>query len=149
MLAGQQMARIKEESVTMCRPFTFVSLDFAGPVKVKGAVNSRAKIKCWIVVYCCRSTKAVDLLATCGYDTQSFLLKHEEFVARHAAPKTIVSDRGTQLVSAGKVLAEKATKSDITPVKWDWAKITRENKVSNWMFVPIGSLILMGCLKLP
>ena len=139
VLAGQQMARIKEESVTMCRPFTYVSLDFAGPVKVKGAVNSRAKMKCWIVVYCCRSTKAVDLLATCGYDTQSFLLKHEEFVARHAAPKTIVSDRGTQLVSAGKVLAEKATKSDITPVKWDWTKITRENKVSNWMFVPIGS----------
>ena len=50
----------------MCKPFTYISLDFAGPVKVKGAVNSRARLKCWIVVYCCRATKAVDLLATCG-----------------------------------------------------------------------------------
>ena len=103
VLVGQQMAKIKEESLTLCRPFSFVSIDFAGPVRVKGAVNSRARLKCWIIVYCCRSTKAVDLLATCGYDTQSFLLKHEEFVARHAAPATIVSDRGTQLVSAGRI----------------------------------------------
>ena len=74
VLTGQQMAKIKEESLTMCRPFSFISIDFAGPVRVKGAVNSRARLKCWIIVYCCRSTKAVDLLATCGYDTQSFLL---------------------------------------------------------------------------
>ena len=124
----------------MCRPFTYISLDFAGPVKVKGAVNSRAKLKCWITVYCCRSTKAVVLLATCGYDTQSFLLKHEEFVARHGAPATIVSDRGTQLVSAGRILAEKADDADKqTPGKWNWSKITKENSASNWHFVPIGS----------
>ena len=140
VLAGQQMAKIKEESLTMCRPFSFISIDFAGPVRVKGAVNSRARLKCWIIVYCCRSTKAVDLLATCGYDTQSFLLKHEEFVARHAAPATIVSDRGTQLVSAGRILAEKADDADKqTPGKWNWAKITKENSASNWQFVPIGS----------
>ena len=139
-LASQQMAKIKEESLTMCRPFTYISLDFAGPVKVKGAVNSRAKLKCWITVYCCRSTKAVVLLATCGYDTQSFLLKHEEFVARHGAPATIVSDRGTQLVSAGRILSEKADDADKqTPGKWNWSKITKENSASNWHFVPIGS----------
>ena len=55
----------------------------------------------------CRSTKAVELMAIAGYDTQSFLLKHEEFIARHGAPKSVVSDRGTQLVSAGRVLTRK------------------------------------------
>ena len=140
VLAGQQMAKIKQESLTVCRPFSFVSLDFAGPVKVKGAVNARAKMKCWIVVYCCRATKAVELLPTCGYDTESFLLRHEEFVARHAAPATVVSDRGTQLVSAGRILAEKAAIADNqTPDKWDWSRITRENAASTWHFVPIGS----------
>ena len=145
-LVGQQMAKVKEESVTICRPWTHVSLDFAGPLKVKGAVNARAKKKCWITVYCCRSTKAVELFATCGYDTQSFLLKHQEFVYRHAAPATIVSDRGTQLVSAGRILAEKADQSDKaaqsekeTPLKWDWSRIKSENSASNWTFVPIGS----------
>ena len=91
-------------------------------------------------MYVCRSTKAVELLLTCGYDTESFLLKHEEFVARHAAPATIVSDRGTQLVSSGRVLADKDSKGDnSTPISWDWNKITRDNAASNWTFVPIGS----------
>ena len=139
-LVGQKMANVKEESVTICRPWTFVSIDFAGPIKIRGAVNSRAKMKCWIIVYCCRATKAVELLATCGYSTADFLLRHEEFVARHAAPASIVSDRGSQLVSAGRVLAERNAAADKDSVgQWDWARITRENKASNWNFVPIGS----------
>ena len=133
-LVSQQMGIVKEESLTVCRPFTHIAIDFAGPIKVKGAVNTRAKIKCWIIVYCCRSTKAVELLPTCGYDTESFLLKHQEFVYRRGAPATIVSDRGTQLVSAGRLLAEKDT-----PKEWDWSKITQDNIASNWRFVPIGS----------
>ena len=140
VLAEQQMSRLKVESLTVCRPFTFVSLDFAGPIVVKGAVNVRATKKCWMLVYCCRSTKAVVILPTCGYDTQSFLLRHEEFVARHGAPQSIVSDRGTQLVAAGIVLAKKSSKSDQdTPDKWNWAQITKQNQVTNWHFVPIGS----------
>ena len=139
-LVGQQMGKVKEESLTVCRPWTYISLDFAGPLLVKGAVNARAKKKCWILVYCCRSTKAVEMLATLGYDTGSFLLKHEEFVARHGAPTTIVSDRGTQLVSAGRILAVKAAEAEKeSPSKWDWSRITRENCTSNWTFVPIGS----------
>ena len=95
--------------------------------RVKGAVNARARKKCWILVYCCRSTKAVELLATLGYDTGSFLLKHEEFVARYGAPSTIVSDRRTQLVLAGRILAVKNEGEKEAPSKWDWSKITRDN----------------------
>ena len=139
VLATQQMSRLKEESLTVCRPFTFISLDFAGPIVVKGAVNSRAKKKCWMLVYCCRSTKAVEILPTCGYNTQSFLLRHEEFIARHGAPLSVVSDRGTQLVSAGLVLAKKSSKAADSPDQWDWEQITKKNQASNWHFVPIGS----------
>ena len=133
------MARIKQESLTISRPFTYVSIDFAGPIQVKGTVNSRARKKCWILVYCCRATKAVEMLATSGYDTESFLLRHEEFVARRGAPLTIVSDRGTQLVSASKILAN-TNSSEKSPLsKWDWSRITRENCASTWQFVPVGS----------
>ena len=139
-LEGQKMSLIKEESLTICPPWTYISLDFSGPILVKGIVNSRAKLKCWVIVYVCRSTKAVELLATCGYDTQSFLLKHEEFIARHGAPRNIVSDRGCQLVSAGRVLTRETSKMDkISPESWDWSRITRENATINWKFVPIGS----------
>ena len=139
-LNSQLMANIREESLTVCRPWSHISLDFAGPFVVKGAVNSRAKMKSWVVVYCCRSSKAVCLLATCGYSTASFLLKHEEFVATHGAPISIVSDRGTQLVAAGKVLAERKSNADQEcPGKWDWQAITSANCASSWSFVPIGS----------
>ena len=133
-LCGQQMAKIRPEGLVVCRPWTFVSLDFAGPYKVKGVVNSRARMKCWVLVYVCRSTKAVCLLATCGYSTQSFLLRHAEFVARMGAPSKIVSDRGVQLVSAGIVLAGKES-----PEKWDWKRVTRDNSTISWEFVPVGS----------
>ena len=111
-----------------------ISLDFAGPFKVKGVVNSRARKKCWVLVYVCCSTKAVCLLACCGYSTQAFLLRHEEFVARKGAPDKIVSDRGTQLVKAGLEIAAKDS-----PEHWDWNRVTRENSTTNWEFVPIGS----------
>ena len=32
----QQMAELKEESSTICPPWTFICLDYAGPVMIKG-----------------------------------------------------------------------------------------------------------------
>ena len=133
-LAGQQMALLRDESLQCCPPFTFISLDFAGPVIIKGEVNTRSRKKSWILVYVCRSTKAVCLLATSGYSTEDFLCKHEEFVARKNRPRTIVSDRGSQLVRAGMVLADKEQ-----PVNWKWEEVVRQNSTTNWEFVPVGS----------
>ena len=85
-------------------------------------------------MYICRSTKAVCLLPTMSYNKASFLMKHEEFVARKGVPRTIVSDRGTQLVKSGIVLAEKET-----PARWNWDEVVRTNSASTWEFVPIGA----------
>jgi hypothetical protein len=133
-LSRQQIANIKPENLEVCRPWTYVSLDFSGPVVCKGVVNARSRRKCWILVYCCRSTKAVCLLAVPGYDTESFLIRHEEFVARKGDPKEIVSDQGSQLLAAGVVIAKKNC-----PENWDWKRIKRENATSTWVFVPVGS----------
>ena len=76
----QQMADLKPESLTVSPPWTNVALDFAGPILVRGEVNKRTKLKCWVIVYTCRATRAVCLLATTGYSTADFLCKHEEFV---------------------------------------------------------------------
>ena len=97
-------------------------------------MNIRSRRKSWILVYVCRNTKAVCLLATSGYSTADFLCKHEEFVARKNRPKSIVSDRGSQLVRAGMTLAEKEK-----PVNWKWEDVVRNNSATNWEFVPVGS----------
>ena len=133
-LASQQMALYKDESIQVCRPWTNVSLDFAGPVLVKGDVNVRSRKKSWILVLVCRNTKAVCLLSTSGYSTSDFLCKWEEFVARVGKPRSVVSDRGSQLVRAGMVLASKEK-----PENWSWKEIVRKNCAVNWKFVPIGT----------
>ena len=74
------------------------------------------------------------LLPTVGYDTASFLLRHKEFVSRKGNPRTVVSDRGTQLVRAGMVLAEKEQ-----PSNWKWSDIVKKNSTTSWEFVPVGS----------
>ena len=108
-LVKQQLALIREESLLPFHLWTHISLDFAGPVIIKGEVNTRERMKSWILiyVYVCRTTKAVCMLPTSGYFTADFLCKHEKFVARKNRPRCIVSDRGSQLVRAGMVLAEK------------------------------------------
>ena len=133
-LASQQMALVRDESLQPCPPWTFISLDFAGPVIIKGEVNSRSRGKSWILVYVCRTTKSVCMLATSGYSTADFLCKHEEFVARNNRPRSIVSDRGSQLVRAGMVLAEKEK-----PANWKWEQVIRNNSATSWEFVPVGS----------
>ena len=133
-LQSQQMARLTEESSTICPPWTFISLDYVGPFIIRGEINKRSRAKCWIIVYICRSTKAVCLLPTSGYDTESFLVRHEEFVARKGQPKSIVSDRGTNLVKSGIVIAERNS-----PSSWNWEEVVRRNSASTWEFVPVGA----------
>ena len=97
-------------------------------------MNSRSRGKAWVLVYTCRSTKAVCLLATAGYSTSHFLARHAEFVARKGKPRSVVTDRGTNLVKGAIVLADKEK-----PSNWNWAEVVSKNSVSDWEFVPIGS----------
>ena len=131
---SQQMAELKEESSQVCPPWTYVCLDYAGPVFIKGEINAKSRGKGWILCYTCRSTKAVCLLVTAGYSTSHFLTRHEEFVARKGKPRSIVTDRGTQLVKGGIVLSEKEK-----PSNWNWAEVVSKNSVTDWKFAPIGS----------
>ena len=154
-LQGQQMALLKEQALVQCPPWTYVSLDYAGPIEIRGEVNSRSRGKGWILVFVCQNTKAVCLLPTSGYDTASFLVKYEEFRARNGDQRKITTDRGTQLVKSSIVLAAQ----DSSPRKWDWKEVVRRNSTVLWEFVPIGSQhrnglaeatvkILKRCLRL-
>ena len=73
-LASQVMGEIKEEHLIPCPPFTNVSLDFMGPYRVKGMVNSRAVMKVWGLVFACQNTRGVELLLSSGYATKDFML---------------------------------------------------------------------------
>ena len=133
-LEMQQMGLLREEHLTVCPPWTSVSLDFAGPVKISGEVQRRITMKGWILVYVDQASRAICLLLTPGYSTADFLLMHDRFTTMKGIPSKIVSDRGTQLVAGSIVVAEK----DLPSRAYDWERVTRENKCSTWEFVPIG-----------
>ena len=80
ILQTQQMADIRDEQLQPCPPFTHVSLDYMGPLSMYDEIKKRVSMKVWVLVYCCRSTRAVCLLAVPGYSTDKFLVRHSEFV---------------------------------------------------------------------
>ena len=91
-------------------------------------------MKVWIVLFNCTATRAVDLEVTPGYDEDSFVQSLHKFMNRRGAPKQIISDQGTQLVSASKDVADLVK-------AWNWSKIrevTTQGATSGptWTFVP-------------
>ena len=133
-LEKQQIGMLREEHLTVCPPWSAVSLDFAGPVKISGEVQKRITMKGWILVYVDQASRAVCLLLTPGYSTADFLLMHDRFTTMKGIPSKIVSDRGSQIVAGSIAIAEK----DLPSQAYDWERVTRENKCSTWEFVPVG-----------
>ena len=74
------MAMIREEQLEPCPPFTHVCLYYLGPLSMYDEIKKRVSMKVWVLVYVCRNTHAVSLLAVPGYNTDKFLLQHNEFV---------------------------------------------------------------------
>ena len=133
-LAKQLMADIPEYQLRPCPPFTFVSLDFAGPYQARAMGNSRAFIKLWGLVIICQNTRAVKMYATAGYSTDDFLTTYHRFTANHANPLLVVSDAGSQLRKAGQVIE----KGDPAGLDWDRIKEGAAKSGTKWKCVEPG-----------
>ena len=134
VLCQQQMAPLPTHRVTPARPFLTTSLDLAGPFLVKDQVKKIVQVKVWIVLFTCTATRAIDLKVAPGYDEDSFVQSLRKFMNRRGAPQEIISDQGTQLISASKDVAE-------TVKPWNWNRIqevtTPESTCGpTWTFVP-------------
>ena len=117
-LSEQLMADIPEHQLTPCPPFSYISIDFAGPYKAKAMGNSRATLKVWALVIICQNTRAIKMYAVAGYSTDDFLTAYRRFTANHGYPLLVVSDAGSQLKKAGKLI-DQGDKLDL-----DWDKIS-------------------------
>ena len=69
------------ERVSDDPPFTHVGIDFAGPLHIR-AHNSSSKIKVYICLFTCASTRAIHFEMTDMLTADSFLLAFRRFVAR-------------------------------------------------------------------
>ena len=137
-LIKQRMGELPEERVkTGYTPFADVCLDLLGPTLVKSMVNKRAKMKVWPLLIICQATGGIHMEIMSNYSTQAFLLSWRHFTALWGRPGLVVSDKGSQLTSAGNVVARG---EDPHPSKWKWEEIAEAGaKVgTRWEFVPAG-----------
>ena len=102
----------------MSPTFQDISVDLIGPVEIRGTVNKRSRKKVWGLVITCLATQAVHLDITDDYSMESVLTTLRRFIATRGSPRSIFSDKGTQLKAAAKELESWATENKI---QWDFA----------------------------
>ena len=100
----QKMADLPPERlVTTEPPFTFVGVDYFGPMNVKFRRGSTKRYGC---LFTCLVTRAVHIEIAHKLDSDSFLMAFHRFMARRGKPQKVFSDNGTNFVAANKELAE-------------------------------------------
>ena len=82
------------------------SLDFFGPMEVKGEVNKRTRGKAYGVLFNCLSSRAAHIDIAPDYTTDGFLMVLRRFISLRGYPAKLFSDPGSQLVSASKELKD-------------------------------------------
>ena len=93
----QRMAQLPPERLTPDKPpFTFVGVDYFGPILVK---VGRAQCKRYGCLFTCLTTRAVHVEIAHSLDTDSFLCAFRRFTSRRGSPKKVFSDNGTNFVS--------------------------------------------------
>ena len=85
-------------------PFSFVGVDFAGPVYIKLSKRSEGAEKAWIVLYTCCVVRAVHLDVVVDLSTQAFIRSFKRFSVRRGLPTLLVSDNGKTFKGASKLI---------------------------------------------
>ena len=110
------MPPIPTERVSASAPFTYVGVDYFGPLFMK--VNRHTQ-KVWVCLYTCLATRVIHLELMNDMTAQQFLLGFRRFIARHGKPNKIISDNAAQFKLAsdtisrllGQILTENDTVS--------------------------------------
>lgn len=115
------MAPLPKNRVSKSTPFTFVGLDYFGPLYIKEkSPTGTTSTKVWICLFTCMAVRAVHLEMVTDMTAEQFLLCFRRFIARRGTPALILSDNATQFKLA-KTVVEKA-----------WENVLRSPDVKNY-----------------
>ena len=90
--------RVKEDPA-----FTYMGVDFAGPLFVR---NGPSSSKVWICLFTCLVTRAVHLDITSNLSTETFIRCLKQFAARRGLPHKFLSDNGKTFKAAAMFLKD-------------------------------------------
>ena len=119
------------------RAFDQTAVDYAGPfTTIQG--RGRQRLKRWLCVFTCLSTRAGHLEVASGLDTDSFLNAFRRFTSRRGMPKEMISDNGTNFVGAVNELKDLMGQLDKDKIQG-----TTAQKGVKWTFNPPQELLIL------
>ena len=97
------MPPLPKERVTQSDPFTFVGIDYFGPIQIRDTTTTSVT-KIWVCLFICLAVRAVHLECVRSLSTLHFLQCLQRFVARRGVPQLVISDNASQFTLAASVL---------------------------------------------
>lgn len=91
------------ERVNYSSPFTFVGVDYMGPLLVKG---ENGETKRWICLYTCLAVRAIHLEVVQDLTAEEGLLSLRRMIATRGIPTLITSDNATHFKLMSEILSE-------------------------------------------
>lgn len=129
------MENLPSSRLNSGRPFTTVGIDFAGPFLIKdGKLRSRKIIKCYLSVFVCFSSKAVQLELVGDLTSDAFLNALKRFISQRGLCNHIYSDNATNFVGAKNALNEVSNWLKSLEKDSKFAEFLNQNLIS-WHFI--------------
>ena len=113
------------------RPFSFVGVDYFGPLKVN--VHRRSE-KRWGVLFTCLTTRAIHIEIAYTLSSDSCIVAMRNFIARRGTPQEFFSDNGTNFVGAERELREA-----LQTLNKERLMVAFTSTTTKWTFIPPGS----------
>ena len=101
------MGKLPYERVSVSRPFLDVEVDYCRPLYIKEkCFRNKNKIKVYVAVYVCMSTKAVHLEVVNDLTTEAFIASLKRLFSRRRKAKSIHLDNATNFVGLNRELKQ-------------------------------------------
>ena len=101
-------------------PFTYVGVDYAGPLFLKGS-----ETKVWISLFTCCVTRAIHLELVPDMTADSFIRCFKRFSARRGLPRKVISDNSKTFKSASRIISAILNSNRVTHyfagIQVDWS----------------------------
>ena len=104
MTMSQAMGGIPEERFAELKPWAYCQIDLLGYFTCRGDVNARASKKTWAIIVEDVNSGAVHLDVVADYSADAVIMTMWRFASLRGWPTKVLSDPGSQLVSAGGAL---------------------------------------------
>ncbi|XP_036347031.1 uncharacterized protein LOC118756372, partial [Rhagoletis pomonella] len=132
----QMMSDLPVERVRFQRPFSKVGCDYAGPFLRKVEIGRvPRKVKCYIALFVCFTTKAIHIELAGDLTTESFIGALDRFISRRGKPLEIWSDNATNFIGAKRKLDEMQQSIETNYKDINTAEFLSKNGIT-WRFIP-------------